>query len=79
MQPRPRFIPTAAYILSLQSAEMKAAAAEPTQTGSASTSPLSLHANGSKPPKKQVIHTLGTGMTSTWSHYNRRDRHTERG
>lgn len=29
-----------------------------------------------KRKKKQAIHTLGTGMTSTWSHYNTRETHT---
>lgn len=45
------------------------------------TSPLSPHAKEKKKkktpkkrPKNLAIHTLGTGMTSTWSHYITRER-----
>lgn len=35
---------------------------------------------GGDKTKKLAIHTLGTGMTSTWSHYitRKRDKHTQR-
>lgn len=38
--------------------------------------PAPAHSACMQREKKQAIHTLGTGMTSTWSHYNTKHAHT---
>lgn len=77
MPSRPSLIPTGADIPSIQSAEINCVQQKQRSHAKRMCQHQPTHPACERLNKtKQAIHTLGTGMTSTWSHYNKRDRHT---